>query len=194
MNDIVINSFNSSIAVKKRMLGDQIILDKIHKYAKICLERLQSGGKIILCGNGGSFADAQHISAEFVSRFMFERAPLPSIVLGVNGSTISAIGNDYGYEQVFSRELNALGTEKDVLIAISTSGDSANVVSAVNIANDLKIPVIALTGSTGGKLVSICDCICVPSNCTARIQESHILIGHVICELVEGAYFDKRKK
>ena len=154
------------------------------------LQTLKAGGKIIFAGNGGSFADSQHLSAEFTSRFMIDRNPLASIALGTNSSSMSAIGNDYGYENIFSRELEGIVQTIDTFIAISTSGNSKNIIAAVNKANSLGIFTVAWTGETGGALSSICDCIKVQSSDTARIQECHILIGHALCELVEMEYFN----
>ena len=170
-------------------MNDSAILTKIENLAQLCLCSIRSGGKIIFAGNGGSFADAQHLSAEFTSRFLFDRAPLASLVLGVNNSAISAIGNDYGFEQVFARELNAVASSQDVFIPISTSGNSGNIITAVETAKSIGLSTIALTGLSGGSLFDLCDCICVPSNETARIQECHILIGHIICGYVEQNYF-----
>jgi D-sedoheptulose 7-phosphate isomerase len=154
-----------------------------------CVQCLQSGGKVIFAGNGGSFADAQHLSAEFVSRFMFDRAPLASIVLGANNSAISAIGNDYGYEQVFARELQGVAKPGDVFIPITTSGNSRNILVAVEQARKQGLTTVGFTGEGGGKLAALCDCLCVPSRETARIQECHIMIGHIVCGLVEQSYF-----
>ena len=147
------------------------------------------GGKIIFCGNGGSFADAQHLSAEFTSRFLFDRPALASVALGTNNSGITAMGNDYGYDKVFSRELEAIGSDKDLFIGITTSGNSQNILSAVNYANSNFITTYCLTGNNGGLLKDICECVCVPSNKTERIQESHIMIGHIICRMVEEECF-----
>ncbi len=178
-----------SIAVKQLLLQDDKLLSQIEELAHRCVTSLRAGGKIIFAGNGGSFADAQHLSAEIVSRFTFDRAPLASIALGSNNSAISAIGNDYGYDQVFSRELEAVAKAGDIFVGISTSGNSPNILAAVNKATELGIQVVCFTGSTGGKLASICGCLHVPSDETARVQECHITIGHVICGLVEQMYF-----
>lgn len=178
-----------SIEVKKALINDSALLNKIENLALACLGSIRSGGKIIFAGNGGSFADAQHLSAEFTSRFMFDRAPLASLVLGANNSAISAIGNDYGFEQVFARELNAVANSQDIFIPISTSGNSKNIITAVETAKSIGLSTIALTGLSGGSLFDLCDCICVPSDETARIQECHILIGHIICGYVERNYF-----
>ena len=179
----------ASIAVKQELLDNEALLGQIHQLALICLASLRAGGKIIFAGNGGSFADAQHLSAEFTSRFLFDRAPLASVVLAANNSAISAIGNDYGYEFVFARELEALAKPEDVFIAISTSGNSANITAAVKVANERSVATFAWTGASGGKLKGLCECLCVPSSETARIQECHILVGHILCGLVESWYF-----
>lgn len=179
----------ASIAVKKALLTDEKLIGQIEELVSGCVQCLQAGGKVIFAGNGGSFADAQHLSAEFISRFMFDRAPLPSLVLGANNSAISAIGNDYGYEQVFARELQGMAGLGDVFIPISTSGNSRNILLAVEVANMQDITTVAFTGQGGGKLAGLCDCLCVPSRDTARIQECHIMIGHIVCELVEHQYF-----
>lgn len=181
----------ASIAAKQALLTDDALLQQISGLARMCLGALRAGGKIIFAGNGGSFADAQHLSAEFTSRFLFDRAPLASLALATNNSAISAIGNDYGYEHVFARELQAVAKPEDVFIAISTSGNSANILAAVAVANELGVSTVGWTGSSGGKLKISCDCICVPSTETARIQECHILVGHILCGLVEHEYFPK---
>lgn len=179
----------ASIAVKEATLQDAGLLAQLEELIETCLTSLQQGGKIIFCGNGGSFADAQHLSAEFTSRFLFDRAPLPSLALGTNNSAISAIGNDYGYEFVFSRELQSIASEKDVFVGISTSGNSPNVIAAVEVAKEMNVPTYVLTGKTGGKLKAMCNCLCIPSPDTARIQECHILLGHILCGQVEKRYF-----
>ncbi len=181
----------TSISVKETLLADEKLLSQVHQLALGCLAALKAGGKIIFAGNGGSFADAQHLSAEFTSRFLFDRAPLASVALATNNSAISAIANDYGYEQVFARELQAIAKPEDVFIAISTSGNSANILAAVSIAKELGVTTIGWTGESGGRLKQVCDCICVPSPETARIQECHILIGHIVCGLVEAGHFRK---
>jgi D-sedoheptulose 7-phosphate isomerase len=179
----------ASIAVKQAFLADEKLIGQIEKLAADCVQSLQSGGKVIFAGNGGSFADAQHLSAEFISRFIFDRAPLASLVLGANNSAISAIGNDYGYEQVFARELQGVARPGDMFIPITTSGNSRNILVAVEQARKQGLTTVAFTGAGGGKLAPLCDCLCVPSRETARIQECHIMIGHIVCGLVEKAYF-----
>jgi D-sedoheptulose 7-phosphate isomerase len=153
---------------------------------KMIIDALEVGGKVILIGNGGSAADAQHIAAEFIGRFKLERKGLPAIALNNDTSVLTALANDYGYDNVFSRQLEALGNNKDILIAISTSGNSPNILEAVKIARTNDIKVIGLTGGTGGKLKDMANiAIIVPSDNIARIQEAHITIGHVVCNLVE---------
>jgi D-sedoheptulose 7-phosphate isomerase len=191
VQDAISRQIEDSIAVKQRLLQDHEALRMIGQLADSCLVSLRAGGKVIFAGNGGSFADAQHLSAEFTSRFMFDRAPLASLALGTNNSAISAIGNDYGYEQVFSRELQAIAKPGDVFVPITTSGNSTNILLAAKMAAGLDITMVGWTGSTGGKLKEYCDCIRMPSNETARIQECHILVGHILCGLVEAAYFPK---
>lgn len=185
------DQITASIATKKAVLADEKLVGQILTVATDCVHCLKAGGKVIFAGNGGSFADAQHLSAEFVSRFMFDREPLASLVLGANNSAISAIGNDYGYEQIFARELHGLANPGDFFIPISTSGNSRNILAAVEQAGRQGIKTAALTGEGGGKLAAVCECLCVPSRETARIQESHIMIGHIICGLVEKKYFNR---
>jgi D-sedoheptulose 7-phosphate isomerase len=189
--DEIRRQIEASISVKEAVLRDDKLLRQLEQLSNACLRALKAGGKVIFAGNGGSFADAQHLSAEFVSRFLFDRAPLPSLALGTNNSSISAIGNDYGYEQVFARELQASAKPEDVFIPITTSGNSQNILAAVEIARELGIVTVGWSGQSGGRLKQLCECICVPSAETARIQECHILIGHILCGLVESTYFTK---
>jgi D-sedoheptulose 7-phosphate isomerase len=189
MKDLIQEEIKKSIDIKNIVLQSDDIINKINNLVKDCIESLTKGGKIIFCGNGGSFADSQHLAAEFISRLRFDRSPLASIALGTNSSNMSAIGNDYGYDKVFKREILALGNSHDIFIPISTSGNSLNVIEAINSAKDKGIKVVALTGGTGGKMANICDCIVVPSSSTEKIQEVHIMIGHIICYLVEKNMF-----
>ena len=179
-----------SISVKTALFVDQNALSQIVKVAQQCARSLKQGGKIILAGNGGSFGDAQHISAEFTSKLMRDRIPLASIALGTNASAISAIGNDYGYEHVFARELQSIGSPNDVVILISTSGNSQNILLAAKVALENDINVFGLTGQHGGQLAQLCECVKVPSSETARIQECHILIGHIIVEIAEMSFVE----
>lgn len=179
-----------SISVKTALFDDQNALSQIVKVAQQCATSLKQGGKIILAGNGGSFGDAQHISAEFTSKLMRDRIPLASIALGTNASAISAIANDYGYEHVFARELQSIGSPNDVVILISTSGNSQNILLAAKVAVENNISVFGLTGQHGGQLAQLCECVTVPSSETARIQECHILIGHIIVEIAEMSFVE----
>lgn len=179
---------NESIAVKQALLETQA--DVIAAVAKQLVDAMRNGKTLYLCGNGGSAGDAQHIAAELVGRFTKERRALPAVALTTNTSALTALGNDYEYNIVFSRQLEAFGKAGDVLIGISTSGNSPNVLHALQTARELGMGTIGLTGETGGKTKAVADhCICVPSRDTARIQESHILIGHVLCEIVECELF-----
>ena len=187
--DQIKDDIQTSIDVKIKFLGDDALIQKISDLAERCAIALNSGGKIIFCGNGGSFADAQHLSAEFTSRFLFDRPSLASIALGTNSSAMTAIGNDYGYENVFSREIDAIGDKKDVLIAITTSGNSLNILKAIQAAEEKNIFTVVFTGLSKGKVCNTVECLNVPSSDTARIQECHILIGHIICGLVETELF-----
>ena len=158
----------------------------VDRAVAIIAKSMAAGGALLVCGNGGSAADAQHITAELTGRFFRDRKPLRAMALHANTSSLTAIGNDYGYEEVFAREVCAHGRQGDVLMAISTSGNSRNVVRAVEAAREKRMAVIGLTGDQGGKIRDLCDvCIRVPSTSTPRIQECHILIGHAMCELLE---------
>lgn len=158
--------------------------------ARLLIDVFARGNKVLLCGNGGSAADAQHIAAEFVGRFSLERPALPAEALSVNVSSVTALGNDYGFDQVFTRQVEAFGARGDVCIGLSTSGNSRNVIEAFRAAHDKGITTVAMTGAHGGRLREVADlCMCVPSTDTPRIQEHHILIGHILCELVEQALF-----
>jgi D-sedoheptulose 7-phosphate isomerase len=193
MKELIRAEINKSIEVKQEVLNNSEIISQIEKLVNDCLTSLNSGGKVIFCGNGGSFADSQHLAAEFVSRLRFDRSPLASVALGTNSSNMSAIGNDYGYDQVFKREILALGSNKDVFIPISTSGNSSNVIEAIKAANDMGIKTIAFTGGNGGKMAEICDCLVVPSYSTEKIQEVHIMLGHILCYLIESVIFKNSK-
>lgn len=160
--------------------------EKIIHYSNKMCHALENNGKIFFCGNGGSSSDSQHLAAEFTGRFKKDRKPLPAIALNADTATITCIANDFGYDQVFSRQLEALGNSSDILIAISTSGNSPNVINAVKKSKEKNIYSIGLIGKDGGKLLNLCDsCIIVKSNDTARIQEAHIFIGHILCTLIE---------
>ena len=192
MKELIIKRIGDSIAVKEKLLTDEIIIEQIEKVSLQVVNALEKGKKVIFAGNGGSFSDSFHLAGEFVSRFLFDRPALPSIALGGNNAIVTAVGNDYSYNDIFSRELYALGNAGDIFIPISTSGNSGNIINAIKTANDKGLIILGFTGETGGKMKDICDCICVPSKDTARIQECHILLGHILCELVESTYFDKQ--
>jgi D-sedoheptulose 7-phosphate isomerase len=180
----------ASIATKQSLLRSPDVVLTVARVSEILVNALKQGNKALLFGNGGSAADAQHIAAELVGRFAFDRPALPAVALSVNSSCVTAIGNDYGFDQVFSRQLEALARPGDIAIGISTSGNSANVLHAMSAARKIGLKTIALTGRSGGTLRNTVDyCICVPSNETPRIQECHILIGHIISELVEREIF-----
>jgi D-sedoheptulose 7-phosphate isomerase len=158
----------------------------VRRSAEVVVEALRRGKKVLLCGNGGSAADAQHFAAELVGRFETERKPLPAVALATNTSNLTAIGNDYGFEEVFARQVRALGRTGDVLVAISTSGNSPNVLTAVTAAREKKMRVVALAGRDGGRLAPLADvAVVVPAQRTCRIQEGHITCIHVICRLVD---------
>lgn len=190
MRDTIKKRIKDSIELKEKVLSSEIIIEQLEKLSKVVLHALNNGNKVIFAGNGGSFSDSFHLAGEFVSRFLIDRPALASLALGGNNSIVTAVGNDYSYEDIFSRELFALGNEGDVFIPISTSGNSGNIISAIKIANDKGLEIMGFTGETGGKMMDICNCICVPSKNTGRIQEAHILIGHILCELVEAKYFE----
>ena len=183
-------SVEESIAVKQLILSDKALLNRIEEAFVLCVNSLKLGGKIWLAGNGGSAADAQHLAAELSGRFYLDRNSLPAEALHVNGSFMTAVANDYGFDKVYARMLQGCAHKGDVLFAISTSGNSANILEAVEMAKSLGMHVIALTGESGGKLRERCDILLnVPSHDTPRIQESHIMIGHIICEQIEKELF-----
>jgi D-sedoheptulose 7-phosphate isomerase len=174
-----------SIQTKRKLLGQSAAVVAI---AKVLVGAVRAGRKIIFFGNGGSAADAQHLAAELVGRFYSDRRPLPALALTVDTSALTAIGNDYSFDQVFARQLEALGEAGDVAVGITTSGNSANVLEALRVGRRKGIVTVALTGRTGGKARGEADyCLSVPSNDTPRVQESHILLGHILCEVVERA-------
>jgi len=185
MQKIIQERLEESINVKKLILKDRQLLCLIEEIVNNIKEVISKGNKVIFAGNGGSFADSIHLTAEFVSKFNFDRKPLSAIALGANNSIITSIGNDYSFEDIFSRELDALAREGDLLISISTSGNSKNIIKVIQKAQAKGITVYCLTGEKGGAVSKICKCLKVPSNTTARIQEAHITIGHIICEIVE---------
>jgi D-sedoheptulose 7-phosphate isomerase len=184
---------HASIAVKRCMLKSAEAVQNIARISDVLLNAVENGNKLVLFGNGGSAGDAQHIAAEFVGRFALDRPALPALALSVNSSAVTAIGNDYGFDLVFSRQIEALGRPGDVAIGISTSGNSPNIIQGCSVARKIGMHTAAFTGCTGGKLKEAVDyCVCVPSNETPRIQECHILVGHIIAGLVESAIFHEQ--
>ena len=183
-------AIQQSIDVKQNILSNTRLIELIEKVSDKCITSLKEGGKILFCGNGGSAADAQHLAAELSGRFYFDREPLNAEALHVNTSFLTAVANDYSYDEVFSRSVKAQGRKGDVLIGFSTSGNSQNIINAFKTAKELDMVTIALTGESGGKMKTISEfLINIPSTDTPRIQESHILIGHIICELIESKIF-----
>ena len=184
------SSIEASISVKALLLKDAGLIATVSKVAEVLIDAFRAGNKLILFGNGGSAADAQHLAAEFVGRFAVERAGLPAIALTTDSSILTAVGNDYGFEQIFARQIQALGRPGDVAVAISTSGNSTNVLEGVKEARNRNLKTIGLSGKDGGALAQQADvAITIPSTSTARIQECHIAIGHLFCELVEAELF-----
>jgi len=192
MKEFIKNQIKTSYEIKQKIYENEKLIELIEKVSKEVVKAYKRGNKTILAGNGGSAADAQHIAGEFVSKFYFDRPGLPSIALTTDTSILTAIGNDYGYEKLFARQIQANGVEGDVFIGISTSGNSKNIIEALKECKKKKILSVGLTGESGGKMKELCDyCICIPSNETPRIQEAHILIGHIICSIVEEEIFGK---
>jgi D-sedoheptulose 7-phosphate isomerase len=190
--NLVQEQVQDSLSVKQALLRDSDLLSRTVEVAEAISGALQSKRKLLLFGNGGSAADAQHIAAEFVGRYRTERRALPALALTVNTSSLTAIGNDYAFDVVFSRQIEAFGISGDVALGISTSGNSENIVRALNKANEMGMKTVALTGATGGRLKSSVDyCLAVPSSDTPRIQECHILLGHIICEIVERQLYEE---
>ncbi len=192
MSAFVQGEFDKSLLNFKRMAEDAALREQIGAAVGLCLEALRSGRKILFAGNGGSAADAQHWAGELVSRFYYDRPGLPAIALTTDTSALTAIGNDYGYDYVFARQVEALGQAGDVLFAISTSGRSANILRAATAAGERRMRVVGFTGAHGGDLAGKCDvCFRIPSDETPRIQEGHEFLGHLICALIEAGMFPK---
>jgi D-sedoheptulose 7-phosphate isomerase len=180
----------ASLEVKQRLLDDDGFLQLIEDVANRCILAFRAGNKVMLAGNGGSASDALHLAAEFVGRYEQDRSGIPALALSANASTVTAVANDYGYEAIFQRQVQALGLEGDVFFGLSTSGRSPNVVAAVQECKRLGIVTVGMTGSGGGDMLELCDyCLRIPSDNTARVQESHITVGHIICSMVERTLF-----
>ena len=181
----------SSIDVKSKVLNNDALLKTIEDITSLIITAFNNGNKVLFCGNGGSAADAQHLAAEFSGRFYKDRKPLPSEALHCNTSYLTAVANDYGYEEVYSRVVAGSGRPGDVLIALSTSGNSVNITKALQTANEIGMITVGLTGEGGGKMKGLCKyMVNVPSSDTPRIQEAHIMIGHIICQMVEEGIFE----
>ncbi len=195
MTDQIKNIIQASIDVKSLVLNNETLIKTVESSVSIILKAFRSGNKVLFCGNGGSAADAQHLAAEFSGRFYTDRAALPAEALHVNTSYLTAVANDYSYDVVYSRLIQGIGIKGDVLVGLSTSGNSTNIIKAFETASEKGMTTIGFTGSTGGKMKEWSHFLLnVPSNDTPRIQESHILLGHIICQLVEEQYFGTAKK
>jgi D-sedoheptulose 7-phosphate isomerase len=183
---LVAERLRESIEVKRAILANDDLLELIREAALACVRALESGGKVILFGNGGSAADAQHVAAELIGRYLRDRPALAALALATNVSSLTAVANDYSYEEVFSRQMEAIGCRGDVAIGISTSGNSKNVIRALMAAKKKGLVTVAMTGSSGGKLLHETNyCLCIPSEHAPRIQEAHITVGHIMCEIIE---------
>ncbi len=184
--------FQESLAVKNRFFANPNLMETLRQACQLCANTYQQGGKLLLAGNGGSAADAQHIAAELVSRFLYDRPGLPAIALTTDTSILTAVGNDYGYEAIFSRQVEALGQAGDVFLAISTSGHSPNILKALHVAHAKGLKTIGLSGENPSPMQESCDLLLqVPSTTTSWIQEVHIMIGHILCAYVETELFPK---
>ena len=190
MINYITSHIKDNLRIMSSILSDDVLLSRVQAAANACIKALQNGNKILLAGNGGSAADAQHIAGEFVSRFGFDRPGLSAIALTTDTSILTAIGNDYGYEKLFARQIQAHGRVGDVFIAYSTSGHSANVIAALKEAEPIGLVCIGMTGSRGGPMEKLCDhYLAVPSVDTPKIQEAHAVLGHILCGLVEHTLF-----
>jgi D-sedoheptulose 7-phosphate isomerase len=190
MKNYIVAQLSEAQRVMSIMLTDEALLSRAQAAAVACINCIQHGGKILLAGNGGSAADAQHIAGELVSRFAFDRPGLPAIALTTDSSILTAIGNDYGYERLFSRQVQAHGNKGDVFVGYSTSGKSPNILSAFEEARKRGLVCIGLTGNRGGPMRDLCDYLLeVPSSDTPKIQEGHLVLGHILCGLIENALF-----
>lgn len=190
--DTIIRSIESSISTKQQILANPQLLETIQSVAEVMVNALKDGKRILWCGNGGSAADAQHLAAELSGRFYYDRPPLNSEAMHCNTSYLTAVANDYGYDLIYSRMIDGACKPGDVLVGISTSGNSKNICNAFRKAKDLGVITVAMTGATGGEMKSMADYLLnVPSTDTPRIQESHIMLGHIICEIVEAQMFPR---
>jgi len=190
--DKIINIIKSSIDTKQRLLENEALLKTISASVDVIVNAFRNGNRIYFCGNGGSAADAQHLAAEFSGRFYKNRKALPAEALHCNTSYLTAVANDYSFDDIYSRLIDGIGEHGDVLVGLSTSGNSSNIIKAFETARKKEMITIGFTGESGGKMKPLCDhLINIPSTDTPRIQESHIMVGHIICQLVEEKYFTK---
>jgi D-sedoheptulose 7-phosphate isomerase len=181
---------SESILVKQKLMNDEGILNTLEKAVEIIIEAFKNGNRVYFCGNGGSAADAQHLAAEFTGRFYTDRNSLPADALHCNTSYLTAVGNDYGFDEIYARIIRGISNKGDVLVGLTTSGNSVNIIKAFEAAKLKEVTTIAFTGDTGGKIKGYTDYLFnVPSNDTPRIQECHILLGHILCQFVEAKYF-----
>jgi D-sedoheptulose 7-phosphate isomerase len=193
LKERIVTEFDKTVGLLQRMSRDDALHDQIQQALDLSVQALKRGNKLLFAGNGGSAADAQHWAGELVSRFYYDRPGLPGIALTTDTSILTAIGNDYGYDYVFARQVEALGQQGDVLYAISTSGNSRNIVRAIEAARAKGVQVIGFTGQGGGQMAELCDlCFRVPSSETPRIQEGHEALGHMLCALIEAEMFPRR--
>ena len=193
MKENIRSIIQASIDCKIALSENEELISVIERAVEIITNAFRQGNKILFCGNGGSAADAQHLAAEFTGRFYKDRQALPAEALHVNTSYLTSVANDYGFDEVYSRMINGIGKKGDILVALSTSGNSANILNAVKTAKEKEMTVIGFTGKSGGKMKDACDLLLnVSSADTPRIQETHILAGHIICQLVESAYFSDK--
>lgn len=191
--DFLLKQISDSLYVKQQFMADAASMAMLHKACALALATYKAGGKMLIAGNGGSAADAQHIAGELVSRFFFDRPALPALALSTDTSILTAIGNDYGYENLFSRQIEGNGQAGDLLLVISTSGNSPNILKAIAVARAMQIHVVGLSGSSGGRMAAECDiCLKMPSTVTPRIQEGHILMGHLLCSFIEQGMFGQQ--
>jgi D-sedoheptulose 7-phosphate isomerase len=192
MNDKIKDVLKSSISVKNEIISNEELIEKISNAANEIVEAFIRGNRVYFCGNGGSAADAQHLAAEFSGRFYYDRPPLDAEALHVNTSYLTAVGNDYSFDEIYARLVKGKGVKGDILVALSTSGNSKNILRAIAEAHRIGMTVVGFTGITGGLMKESCDILInVPSSDTPRIQESHITVGHIICEIVESSIFPR---
>ncbi len=188
MNTFIRQEISKTVVLMNAILDDEALLATVADIGALCADAIRDDGKILFCGNGGSAADCQHLAAELVGKLLLDRPGLPSVALTTDTSALTAIANDFGYEHVFARQVEAIGRSGDVLVAISTSGRSPNILRALETARRKQLTTVGMTGAGGGAMADLCDyCLCVPSTETQKIQEGHIVLGHIVCELTEAA-------